>query len=198
VGSPNDDGFGFAAGSRQSLAFDAAGMRLAVGASLDSSDASDSVGDPANHNAPQSGAIYLFQRQADGTFVKQAFVKPREAKALDHFGHTVALNVIGTLLHGGARGLAANAAGVHRNHAADQALPSATPGAGGSLTGAAAYVFERSGETWSERATMVAPNAASADFSGYHALAVSGDGSTTALGTGVADASGVTRRVFVY
>jgi len=199
VGSPNDDGFGFAAGSGQSLALDGNGERLAVGASLDSSDASDTVGDPGNTNAPQSGAIHVFQRQADGSFAKQAFVKPREAKPLDHFGHTVALNVIGTVLHGGARGLAANAAGIHHNHAAGQPLPTPTPGAGGSLTGAAAYVFERDADVWAQRAAMAAPDADTADFSTYHGLAVSHDGSVTALGTGVRDATGaVARRVFVY
>jgi hypothetical protein len=56
------------------------------------------------------------------------------------------------VLHGGARGMAANAAGIHRNHAGDQALPAPTPGAGGSLTGAAAYVFELDAGAWVQRA----------------------------------------------
>ena len=48
----------------------------------------------------------------------------------------------------------------------------------------------------------VAPNAGAADFSTFHGLAVSGDGNTIALGTGVratdAATDDVTRTVFVY
>ncbi|HEU5295794.1 MAG TPA: hypothetical protein VFU71_13515 [Burkholderiaceae bacterium] len=196
VGSPNDDGFGFAGGTTHSLALCADGSLVAVGASLDSSDAGDSIGDPANHNAPNSGAIHVFQRQSDNTFVRQAFVKARGAAAFDHFGHTAALSTTGAILIGGARGLAGNAPGVNRNHAADQALPPAAPGASGVLAGAAAYEFERSGSVWVEGATMVAPNAAGADFGAFHGLAVSGDGGTIALATGAP--GGVARRVFVY
>ena len=63
VGSPNDDGFGHAGGTTRSLAVYGDGTVVAVGASLDSSDADDAVGDPDNHSAPNSGAIYVFQRQ---------------------------------------------------------------------------------------------------------------------------------------
>ena len=119
VGSPNDDGFGLAGGTTRSLALNGDGSVVAVGASLDSSDASDTVGDPDNHSAPNSGAIYVFQRQADNTFVKQAFVKAEGAASLDHFGHSVALNRSGSVLSGGARGWRADAPGVNRNHAPD-------------------------------------------------------------------------------
>jgi hypothetical protein len=195
VGSPNDDGFGYASGTTRSLALTIDGSMIAVGASLDSSDDSDTLGDPANHNAPNSGAIYVFQRQPDNTYVKQAFVKPRRAAPLDHFGHSVVIGV--STLYGGARGLARHAPGVNRNHALDQPLPSPAAGAGGTLGGAAAYAFELTSTGWAHRATMVAPNAGQANFSTFHALAASDE--SIVLATGAPDgAGGMARRMFVY
>ena len=196
VGSANDDGFGFASGSTRSVSLDADGSIVAVGASLDSSDASDTVGDPANQNAPNSSAIYVFRRQADDTFAQQAFVKPRGAAPHDYFGHSVLLS--GSVLFGGARGLAANAPGVNRNHAADQALPSPAPDMNGALAGAAAYAFEQQGTAWVERFTRLAPNAAVADFNASHLL-VGSEFNVAGFDTGVSDgAGGVVRRAFVY
>jgi hypothetical protein len=199
VGSPNDDGFGYASGTSRSVALTMDGSMIAVGASLDSSDDSDAVGDSTNHNAPQSGAIYVFRRQPDNTFVKQAFVKPRGAAPLDHFGHNVAISRTGLYLYGGARGLVRHTPGVNRNHAPDQPRPSPTPGAGGTLAGGAAYAFQPSDTGWMHRATMIAPNAPQANFSTFHSLAVNGSGDTVVIGTGVPDASGgTTRRLFIY
>jgi hypothetical protein len=195
VGSPNDDGFGYAGATTRSLALAMDGTMIAVGASLDSSDGNDTVGDPTNHNAPNSGAIYVFQRQPDNTYVKQAFIKAQRAAPLDHFGHSVVMR--GTSLYGGARGLARQAPGVNRNHALEQPRPSPTPGAGGTLGGAAAYVFELVGTGWTHRATMIAPNADRADFSTFHGLAVGAE--SIVLATGAPDGTGgVARRMYVY
>ena len=201
AGTSNDDGFGFATAGSHSLAVSGDGRIVAVGASLDDSDASDTVGDPANHEAPDSGAIYVFQRNDDGTWAQQAFLKPRGAAANDHFGHLVAITSAANLIYGGARGLAANAAGIHRNQAGDQPLPSPTPDMNGALAGAAAYVFEHTASGWLPRAAAVAPPAAGVDFDTQFALAISADGSTLVLGTGAHDAAapgGVTRTLFVY
>ena len=196
VGSPHDDGFGYAGGTTQSVAVNPFGSFVAVGASLDSSDASDLVGDPHNHNAPHSGAIYVFERGNDNAFAQQAFVKAVGAAAHDHFGHTV--SIPGGILLGGARGLAGDAPGINRVHAADPALPSPTPGPGGSLTGGAVYEFGIVSNGWLATAKLIAPNADRADFGTYHSFSFGMDG-TVALTTGVRDASGaVTRRVFMY
>jgi hypothetical protein len=202
VGSANDDGFGFVGPTTHSLALSADGSVIAVGASLDSSDASDALGDPNNRGALNSGAVYIFGRQGNsGTWLKEAFIKARGATAHDHFGHAVALDANGTLLYGGARGLAGKMQGVNHNHAPDQVLPPQMPGAGGALTGAAAYAFESTSGAWTQRAAAVAPNANHAAFGTHFGLALSADGATLALGTGEPPASGssdLTRRVFVY
>jgi ketosteroid isomerase-like protein len=199
-GSDNDDGFGFGRPGSHSLAVSGDGSLVAVGASLDSSDASDSVGDPANHRAPHSGAVYLFKRADDGTWQKQAFLKARAATTNDYFGHAVAVSRDGDVVFGGARGLAANAPEVNHNHALDQALPVA--GANAPLTGAAAYVFQQTdGGGWIQRAAAAAPNASRAAFDSFFAMAISADTGTVVLATGEPAADnpqGMTRTVFVY
>jgi hypothetical protein len=198
----DDDGFGSGLPGSDSLAFSADGMLLAVGASFDSSDASDTMGDPANHGAPHSGAVHLFNRQSDGTWHKQAFVKARGAAAADHFGHLVALSADGHVLFGGARGLSANAPDLNRNQLSQQPVPPA--GAGQPLTGAAAYVFEQASPgVWSARATVVPPTKGTVDFEHFFGLAVSADGATTAMHTGElgsepANPAAVVRTAFVY
>ena len=203
AGSPDDDGFGFAKPGSHSLAVSGDGNVVAVGASLDGSDAGDAVGDPANRGALESGAVYVFARGSDGTWLKQAFLKARAATAADHFGHQVALSRDARLLFGGARGLAADAPGINRNHAVDQGLPTPTPGMNGALTGAAAYVFERAeSAAWTQRAAAVTPNASRVDFDAFFGLAVSADASTVLLSTGEpgtgGDPQALVRTVFVY
>ena len=199
AGSPDDDGFGFAKPGTHSLALSSDGNVIAVGASLDSSDASDTVGDPNNRGAPTPVRSTCSPLTGD-TWSKQAFIKARGAKAHDHLGHAVVLSEDGGRLFGGARGLSANVAGINRTHAADQPLPSPMPGQNGALTGAAAYVFEHGGAQWVQLAAMAAPNASRANFDTHFALAVSG--STVALSTGEPAASssapGAMRTVFLY
>lgn len=187
----NDDGFGFGLPGSHGLALSADGLLIAVGASFDSSDATDTVGDPANRGALQSGAVHLFSRQSDGTWQRQAFVKARGAVAGDQFGHLVALSADGRVLFGGARGLAANAPDLNRNQIAQQPVP---------LSGAAAYVFEQASPgVWSARATVAPPTKGTVDFERYFALAASADGATSVLHTGeLANPATVVRTTFVY
>ena len=202
VGSDNDDGFGFGNAGSHGVAVNGDGNVVAVGASLDNSDASDTLGDPANRGALRSGAVYVFQRQGDGTWHKQAFIKARGAAADDRFGHRLALSGNGRVVVGVARGLAADASGVNRNHAESPQPP--PPGQSPLLTGGAAYVFENNdGEgQWNERATVVPPTMAAVGFDQYFRLALSADGSTLALSTGEVDQAdaplGVLRSLFIY
>ena len=186
------------AAGTHSLALSSDGNVIAVGASLDAAMRA-TPWRPNNRGATNSGAVYLFVFEGD-TWSKQAFIKARGAKAHDHLGHAVALSEDGGRLFGGARGLSANVAGINRNHAADQPLPSPMPGQNGALTGAAAYVFEHAGAQWVQLAAMAAPNASRANFDTHFSLAVSG--STVALSTGEPAASvsapGAMRSVFLY
>jgi hypothetical protein len=205
-GSDDDDGFGFGQAGSHGMSIDANGSFIAVGASLDNSDASDIAGDPSSRGALRSGAVYVFQRQGSGFGVWQqrAFIKARAAGADDRFGHRVALSANGRVLAGTARGLAADADGVNRNHAESPRPPAPGRSSNGGLTGAAAYVFESSqgGSAWSQRATVLPPTTGPVGFDQHFRLALSADGSTLALQTGEVDQFdaplAVRRSLFIY
>lgn len=161
-----DDGFGYAQSGARNLALSADGAVVAVGASRHTADAA----------LPQSGAIHVFERAADGAWQRQALLRPLVVAPSDRFGHHVALSADGRLLYGAARGLAADAAGVNRNHDAADA------------PGAAVYVFERDGPAaWVQRASVVPPGADRVGSGQLFDIAVNADGSTLVLGTAAPD-----------
>jgi FG-GAP repeat len=116
---------------------------------------------------------------------QQAYVKASNARALDGFGGALALSANGNLLVVGARGDWNGANGFAAIH-------------GGAPSTGAAYVFTRSGTTWTQRAQLQPSNLNLGDGFGV-AAAVSADGKTIAIGaygdSGVASASGA---VYVF
>jgi FG-GAP repeat protein len=107
---------------------------------------------------------------------QQAYVKASNTGAGDEFGTSVALSADGSTLAVGAIGEASNAGGV----GGDQANNTA------SFAGAV-YVYTRSGATWTQQAYVKASNTGvvsqfeAVDLFGF-SVAVSGDGSTLAVG----------------
>ena len=99
------------------------------------------------------------------------YVKASNTDAYDDFGHSLALSGDGSTLAVGAPGEASAATGIGGNQADNSA-----PGAG------AVYVFIReAGGAWSQQAYVKASNTDSDDNFG-HAVALSDDGSTLAVG----------------
>jgi len=76
------DGFGW------SLSLD--GNRLAVGSLLEDSGALGVNGDESDNSAPNSGAVYLFER-TNGEWVQTDYIKASNTGAEDQFGYQVAL-----------------------------------------------------------------------------------------------------------
>ncbi|MEN9577113.1 MAG: hypothetical protein RJA70_122 [Pseudomonadota bacterium] len=140
------------------------GDTLAVGANRESSNATVVGGDQTNNSASGSGAVYLFKRSGS-TWSQQAYIKASNAEAEDQFGIAVALD--GDTLAVGAEGEDSNATGVDGNQANNSAS-----GRG------AAYVFFRSGPTWTQQAYIKASNTGLAKFGGSLAL----DGDTLVVG----------------
>jgi hypothetical protein len=145
-----------------SVALSSDGDTLAVGAWAESSDATGLNGDESNNSAPTSGAVYVLTREGSA-WSQQAYVKASNPDPTDSFGWSVALAADGSTLAVGA-------------YYEDQ-------------TGAA-YVFARSGSTWSQQGYLKASNAEAADVFG-HSVALSSDGNTLAVGT-FAEASNAT------
>ena len=145
-----DDHFG------NSLALDAKGDTLAVGAEGESS----SGADPFDNTAFASGAVYVFTRSG-GTWQLQAFLKAAITELQDYFGFSVALSASGDALAVGAWG---------------DSGQSDTLGFSG-----AAYVFTRSGSTWQQQAYLNASNPNARDRFGV-SVALSAGGDTLAVG----------------
>lgn len=134
---------------------------LVVGAAGESSCATTVNGDGSNNACAGAGAVYVFVRSG-GVWTQQAYLKASNSGAGDAFGASV--GVSGDLVVVGARNEASCATTVNGN-GADNACAAA----------GAAYVFARTGTTWTQQAYLKAANAAANDQFG---TAVSINGTT--------------------
>lgn len=154
TGNPGDFGdlFGYSVA--------VSGDTVVVGAPFEDSNATGIDGDQASNNASNSGAAYVFVRDA-GVWSQQAYLKASNAGSADQFGESVAVS--GDTIAVSADLEASSATGVNGDQANNDAY-----GAG------AVYVFARSGGLWSQQAYLKASNTSTWDQFGI-GLAVSGD-----------------------
>ncbi len=149
------------------------GDTIVVGAWQEDSNATGVNGDQANYSAPDSGAAYVFIRSG-GIWSQQAYLKASNTGAFDYFGHSVAIS--GDTVVIGAREEASNATGVNGDQSDNSADKSG-----------AAYVFTRSGGTWSQQAYLKASNTGAGDYFSLFSVAISGD--TVVVGAPYEDSS---------
>lgn len=142
----------------RSLALD--GNTLVVGAMFEESNATGVNGDQSNNTAKQSGAVYVFVKNAM-IWSQQAYLKASNTDAFDYFGFSVGIS--GNTIAVGAYFEDSNATGAGGNQTSNSATNSG-----------AAYVFERTGTVWTQQEYLKASNTGVDDFFGY-ALAISGD-----------------------
>jgi trimeric autotransporter adhesin len=154
------------AGYRVALSGD--GSTLAVFADGESSAATGIDGDQTSNAARSAGAVYVFARTG-AVWSQQAYIKPSNTDANDHFGISLALSGDGSTLAVGSRHEASAATGVGGDPTDNSA-----PRAG------AVYVFTRSAAAWSQQAYIKASNAQAGDEFGF-SVALSGDGSLLAV-----------------
>jgi hypothetical protein len=133
---------------------------IVVGASRETSNATGVNGNDANNTLFQAGAAFVFTRTGT-TWSQQAYLKASNTDAADQFGTAVA--IAGDTVVIGAPGEASNATGVNGNQADNSAQDAG-----------AAYVFLRTGTTWSQQAYLKASNTEGADEFGG-AVAIHGD-----------------------
>jgi hypothetical protein len=136
------------------------GDTVVVGAIGEDSNATGINGDQSNNSAVDSGAAYVFVRSG-ATWSQQAYLKASNTGADDTFG--ISVSVSGDTVVVGARWEDSSATGVNGDQSNNSALNSG-----------AAYVFVRSGTTWSQQAYVKASNTGANDFFGS-AVAISGD-----------------------
>lgn len=136
------------------------GNTIVVGAPHEGSSATSSNGNQADNSAPGSGAAYVYVRNVAG-WMQQAYLKPSNTGAGDGFGHAVAAShdtvVVGAFRED------STSTGVDGDQTNNSALDSG-----------AAYVFERVGTTWTQKAYLKASNTEAIDSLGW-SVSVSGD-----------------------
>ena len=108
------DKFGF------SLALSGDGNTLAVGATLEDSNARGINGNQTDNSADASGAAYVFVRNGS-TWSQQAYLKASNADAGDQFGWSIALSRDGNTLAVGAQTEGSAATGVNGDQADNSA-----------------------------------------------------------------------------
>ena len=133
------------------------GDTLMVGAPYEDGSATG-VNGTVDEGAPRAGAAYVFVRSGT-TWSQQAYLKAHQVTPDDQFGTSVAVS--GDTVVVGANKEDGSATGVNG------------PVTEGASSAGAAYVYVRSGTTWSQQAYLKAHQIMSAEF-GY-SVAVSGD-----------------------
>lgn len=130
------------------------------------------VGAPTKNSS--LGAAYVFTRSGS-TWTQQQKLSASDAATGDRFGDSVALSSDGNTAIVGA--------------SAESTSPN--------LLNGAAYVFTRSGSTWTEQQKLLASDAASSDQFGC-AVALSSDGNTALIGAALEDTSPNTNNGAAY
>jgi hypothetical protein len=143
---------------------------IAIGAPLDSSNRTtitNGTGGSSNTSQASAGGAYAFTRSGV-TWTQEAYIKPSNNTAGNKFGSSIAVS--GNLIVVGAPFEDSNAQGA-----------SATPSADTSSTDSgAAYVYSRSGTTWSEESYLKAANSSAGAHFG---TSVGLDGSLALVGS---------------
>jgi len=114
--------------------------------------------------ASNSGAVFMFTRSGT-TWTPRAAVKANTPGASDAFGYAVATTSTALLV------------GAHYEDGSSRVINGADDNAG--FDNGAAYMFSRSGNTWTQAAYLKAPNADTYDYFGY---SVAMDATTLVVG----------------
>ena len=151
------------------------GDTVVVGAPFEDGNATTVDGDAGNNTAADTGAAYVFVRDAD-TWTQQAYLKAHNAGAFDQFGSAVA--VAGDTVVVGAYTEDGNATAVDGDATNNDATDAG-----------AAYVFVRDDTTWAQQGYLKAHNAGTDDQFG---ISVAVDGDTVVVGAFLEDGNATT------
>ena len=149
-------------GDRFGFSVAISGETVVVGAKGEASSAKgvDPPGGGADDTAPSAGAAYVFVRSS-GSWTPQAYLKASNAEQGDFFGNSVSIS--GETIVVGAPGEDSSAKGVNQDQLNNDVEESG-----------AAYVFVRSGGSWSQKAYLKASNTDWFDEFGQ-SVAISGE-----------------------
>ena len=163
------------------LSFD--GNTLAA-AAFDEDGSGRTINPPHDNLSLNSGALYVFIRQ-NGGWSQQAYIKGSKGETSDGFGFATAISEDGNTIAVGSGDEACLTPGIDPPGCADDAPPLR----GANIWVGAAYVFVRTGTTWTEQAFIKANNARPYNSFGVR-LSLSGDGNTLAVTAYLEDSAG--------
>jgi len=153
----------------RALSLSSDGLRLAVGAYKEKSNATGIGGNQSDNSLTQSGAVYIFSRS--GTiWTQETYIKASNTETWDGFGYSLSLSKDASSLAIGAIGEDSNATGIGGNQSDNNA-----DGSG------AVYLFSRSGTIWTQEAYIKASNTGSGDGFGW-GLSLNRNGTRLAVG----------------
>ena len=168
AGADANDLFGYSVG------LSADGHTLAVG-SYDEAGSSNIINGPEDNNAPGTGAVFVFTRRGT-SWLRQAYLKASTQDRADSLGAWVAISDDGNTVAAGAPDEDSLTTGINTVETGH----SGRIGTLDDISVGAAYLFTRSGGTWSQQASFKASNSGIEDWFGVR-LALSGDGNTLAV-----------------
>jgi hypothetical protein len=144
------------------------GDTIVAGSPGESSGSPGINGNQSSTSMPESGAVYVWVRNpTTRLWTQQAYVKASNPQESAGFGRNLAIH--GDTIAVGMMGDASNATGINGNQT-NRTAPSA----------GAAYIFERTGTTWTQRAYVKASNARE---NGYFGSAIALSATTLAVGS---------------
>ncbi len=150
------------------------GDTVVIGANFEDSSATGINGDQTDNSAVDSGAVYVFTRSGD-RWSQQAYLKASNTEGGDKFGSSVAIN--GDTVVVGANFEDSIATGINGDQTDNSPFDSG-----------AAYVFTRSGSSWSQQAYLKASNTRRNTGGGdQFGVSVAIDGDTVVVGAYVED-----------
>lgn len=163
------------AGDLFGIAVGISGDTVVVGAIFEASNSTTINSGQGNNSAGQAGAAYVFVRNGT-SWTQQAYLKASNAEAGDQFGASVAIS--GDTIVVGAVGENSNSTTINAGQGDNSANDAG-----------AAYVFVRSGTTWTQQAYLKASNAGTLDAFGW---SVAIDGDTVLVGANSEDSNSTT------
>jgi len=155
-----------------------------VGSAFDERGSARTIDGPHDNLANGAGALYVFTRTS-GTWRQEAYIKGSRTEATDQMGYAVAISEDGNTIAAGAGDEDCLTPGVNPPGCDNDSPPRGKA----NIWVGAAYVFVRSGATWTEQAFIKANNARPYNSFGVK-LALSGDGNTLAVASYVEDYRG--------
>jgi hypothetical protein len=171
------DLFGF----NSALSFD--GNTL-VSSAFDERGSARTINGPHDNDANGSGALYVFVRRGS-TWTQQAYIKGSRTEATDQLGYSLGISDDGNTIAAGAGDEDCLTPGVNPPGCDNDSPPRGTA----NIWVGAAYVFVRTGTTWTEQAFIKANNARPYNSFGVK-LALSRDGNTLAVSAYLEDYAG--------